>query len=174
MLQWSWRLLYVAVQITQCAEPWLFSSLLRRLAVFEKSVNFFFKNSSVLKSNFFIMSWPPSQNRDGQPYFKFHMEQHERYICRKTLKLKCVCVLCVSDTTTPNSKTATDSTGPKVGNASTKPPYLWHYSVDEKSYFLYAKFEVRVVILFRIKFMCNKKVRVLMGDRPSLFSKSDV
>jgi hypothetical protein len=59
--------------------------------------------------------------------------------------------------TTPNPKTATDSNGPKFGNAFIKIKRPWSHSVDTNHHFLRVKFEVRFIISFSSKPMPNEK-----------------
>jgi hypothetical protein len=59
--------------------------------------------------------------------------------------------------TTLRLKTATDSSGPKAGNLSTKIQFPWHHSEDAKHYFYHDKFEVRLVMSFKRKSMPKQK-----------------
>jgi hypothetical protein len=58
---------------------------------------------------------------------------------------------------TPSPKTATDSTGPKVGNSTNETQHPWYRLIDRKHYFLHVKFEVRFVTSFARNSMPSKK-----------------
>jgi hypothetical protein len=82
-------------------------------------------------------------------------------------------VLWASLNTTQRSKTATVSSGPKVGLPSTETQHHWYHFIDKKYYFLHVKFEVRFVISFMIKSMSTKKWQFSWGMVHAFFWKND-
>ncbi|SAM05330.1 hypothetical protein [Absidia glauca] len=66
-------------------------------------------------------------------------------------------MLQTSANSTLSSKTATGSSGPKVGHTSTETQHPWHHSVDRKHYFSHMKFEVTFVTSFSRKWTFHKK-----------------
>jgi hypothetical protein len=76
--------------------------------------------------------------------------------------------------TRQSTKTATESSNPKIGNSSVETKYPWHHSVDKKNCFLHVKFEVRFAIPLARKSRVQEKVTFFMGDGPCFFSKMGV
>jgi hypothetical protein len=76
-------------------------------------------------------------------------------------------VLQASLNTTHRPKTATDSSGSKVGNALSKTQHL----VDREHYFFHVKFESAFVVSFTRKYTSNKKRHFSLGMVHPFFQK---
>jgi hypothetical protein len=92
-------------------------------------------------------------------------------ISNKKYQTCCVSVFYSSLNTTLSIKTATNSSGAKVGHLSTKTQHSWYHLTDRRYYFFHVKFGIRFVIFFTRKSMLIKKRHFSWGMAILSFQK---